>query len=300
METVIRIGEVGSVAAAVGVAYWFLVRPWRREGRVTLDGLFVIAFASLYWQDPLANYSQAWVTYNTAFVNFGSWTTDIPGWLAPNGNLFPEAVLWAGPVYIYAIFTAVLVANQLMRRAKQRWPRLGTAGLVGLCFAFFVVADLFIEVAWMRLGWFAYPGSISWLTIFHGHYYQFPIYEPILFGACWTAFACLRYFRDDKGRTLAERGIDELRATPRQKSGLRLLALVGALNAILLVGYEVPIQWFALHADEWPQDIVKRSYLTDGLCGPGTDYACSGPGVPVPRPDSAHLGPDGRLRDGRK
>jgi hypothetical protein len=39
---------------------------------------------------------------------------------------------------------------------------------------------------------------------------------------------------------------------------------------------------------------VKRSYLTNSLCGPGTDYACYQEGVPIPRGSSSiHIAPDG-------
>ena len=37
------------------------------------------------------------------------------------------------------------------------------------------------------------------MTLFHGHYYQFPLNEWLLFSGVWAGWACLRYFRDDKG-----------------------------------------------------------------------------------------------------
>ncbi|MND02321.1 hypothetical protein D3C83_216600 [compost metagenome] len=46
---------------------------------------------------------------------------------------------------------------------------------------------------------------------------------------------------------------------------------------------------------QWPADVQKRSYLTNHICGAGTDYACGGPAVPIPRPGSFHLDPEGRL-----
>lgn len=51
------------LSLGVGViVYYLIVRPWRRERRLTLDGMLVIGFASIYWQDPLANYTQNWFT----------------------------------------------------------------------------------------------------------------------------------------------------------------------------------------------------------------------------------------------
>jgi hypothetical protein len=80
-----------------------------------------------------------------------------------------------------------------------------------------------------------------------------------------------------------------------RKAGIRLLALIGLGNVLFFFVYNMPQGILGLYSSPWPQDILDRSYLTDGLCGPGTSYACPGPGVPIPRPDSAHLGPNGEL-----
>ena len=286
--------EVIVVGLVIFFGYGFLVRPWRRERRVTLDGLLYLAFFTLYWADPLLNYGQTWATYNSVFFNLGSWTMHIPGWIAPRNNLFPEPLLWAGGLYPTWMFGATIMAGAVMRRAKQRRPAIGTLGLLGTCLAFFMVFDFVSELTFMRLGLYTYAGSIDWLTFFHGHYYQFPVYEVLLFPLAWTGFAALRYFRDDKGRTFAERGIDNLRISPAKKNGLRFLALAGALNVLFFIS-NVPLAWFGLQADTWPHDIQKRSYLTDGICGPGTHYACPGPAVPILKPEGVHVSPDGEL-----
>src|SRR2546425_314666 len=49
-----RFWEIGMVLAGLTVIYAFLIRPWRREGRLTFDGMFVIGwFATWFIQDPL-------------------------------------------------------------------------------------------------------------------------------------------------------------------------------------------------------------------------------------------------------
>ncbi len=290
----VRAQEAAGVIAAIAVGYFVLIRPWRRAGHITLDGMLVLCFLGIWWQDPMINYSQAAGTYNAHLLNFGSWTTKIPGWLSPNGQLLPEPVIWTTTAYMTAVFGAVVMSNIVMRKAKERFPGLGTVGLIAVCLGFFLVFDLLVELVWVRTGIYFYPGAIRSLSIFPGRYYQFPVYEVFLFGGSWAAWGCLRYFRDDKGRTVAERGIDDMRATPRQKTWLRFLALVGIVN-VLYLWCNVGWQLFALHADAWPKDITSRSYMTDGLCGPGTTYACPGPDVPINRPDSDHIDPLGRL-----
>ena len=287
--------EAIGIVLWLAVLYWVIARPWRREHRLTFDGLMILCFMfATYWQDLLSNYTQISNMYNSGFINFGSWYSNVPGWLAPGGHLMPEPIIWAMPAYCYAIFGGIVLSNAFMRRVKARWPQLGTVGMMATCWAFFLFVDLLIELTWLRLGTYAYQGTVGSLTIFKGHYYQLPLYEVVLWGTAWAALACVRYFRDDNGRSVAERGIDTVRATPKQKTWLRFFALAGVMNVIFLA-YMVPFNWFSLQQDAWPKDITSRSYFTNGICGPRTEYACPGRHVPINRPDSVHVTPDGSL-----
>jgi uncharacterized protein DUF5135 len=106
--------------------------------------------------------------------------------------------------------------------------------------------------------------------------------------------ACLRYFKNDKGETLAERGVNAMKISTRRKTALRLLAIVGAMNLCYL-GYIVAFNFMGLKGDAWPQDIQTRSYLTGYLCGPGSDQLCPDPTLPVPRQGGVHFDPYGKL-----
>ena len=64
---------------------------------------------------------------------------------------------------------------------------------------------------------------------------------------------------------------------------------------MLYVCYNLPMGLVSMHADPWPKDVLKRSYFTNGMCGPGTTYACAGPDVPLARPHSADVSPTGEL-----
>ena len=72
---------------------------------------------------------------------------------------------------------------------------------------------------------------------------------------------------------------------------------IGAFVSLTMFAFTtVPWNWMALHQSEWPEDIQKRTYFTQGLCGEDTSYACAGPDKPIPTGnDSIHLGPDGSL-----
>jgi hypothetical protein len=298
MTVVHRTWEVAGVFAVAAFVWHFLIKPARREGRLTSDGILVLVFATMWFNDPLANYSTPFLTYNANLVNFGSWLSDIPGWVLPNAHKTAFPILWIAPVYVYLVLGMAMVGTGVMRRAKARWPQLSNGSLIGICWGFFVAFDLILEPLAMRLGFFTYAGSVRALTINAGHYYQYPIYNGLLWGGFWAAVASLRYFRDDRGHSVAERGVDELSLRPRTRTGLRFLALVGFCNTVCWAAYIIPMQAFALNADPWPKDISNRSYLTNELCGEGTDYACPGPAVPIPRPKSSHVAPDGSLVDG--
>src|SRR6266404_3027247 len=84
----IRTFEAFSVVMAIAFAYFFLWRPWRREHRLTLDGMFMIIFLQMYFlQDPIYNYFHNSFSYSSVTVNLGSWTSSIPGWTSPRGHL---------------------------------------------------------------------------------------------------------------------------------------------------------------------------------------------------------------------
>lgn len=298
MTVAFRTWEIGGLAGMAAVVYFFLIRPWRREGRISNDGLLLLAFCTLYIQDPLLNYFTPWFTYNAEFINMGSWGNLLPGWLSPNGHLLAEPIVLALPMYIYILFGIVVVANALMRKVKERRPHISNARLVFIAFAFLAFFDAVLEPSLMRFGFWSYAGPISALTINHGHYYQYPVYVGVCTGAVCAAWAALRYFKDDRGHTIAERGVEDMRLTPKRKTFVRFLALAGAAHLALLLTYNLPLAILGLYGSGWPKDIQSRSYLTNGMCGPGTSYACSGPGTPIPRRGSPHLAPNGELVNG--
>ena len=296
MEIMIRIFEYGNIPASAIFLWFVLVRPWRRQGRITFDGLLSLAFITLYWQDILANWIQPYFTYNGLTLNFGNWTHSVPGYTMPNGSKIPEGILLIFPMYTWMFFGAVMLGCFVMRKIRARWPRLSNPGLVVAAYVFFLALDFVGEMFMLTFGFYTYPGVIPGLTLFYGNYWQFPIYEALLFAATLTGCAALRYFRDDKGRAFVERGVDELTMKPRGHAFVRFLALTGAINVIMFFTYNVAMQPFAIHQSEWPKDITSRSYFMNGLCGPGTDYACPSKDVPIAKIGSSHIAPDGSLQ----
>jgi hypothetical protein len=294
MKVELNIWQVVGVVAAVSIVYFFVVRRWRREGHLTLNGMFCLTFLTLYWQDVLIQYLVPSFAWNTYMFNRAGWYAHIPVVLPPQRNHFAEPLVWGIACYIYLMFAAVIIGAWIMRKIKSRWPRMGKMGIILTSFALFFLFDTAAETLMLLGGVYSYPGAPRWATLYGGHYFQFPLYEGVLFGACWAAWCCIRYFTDDKGRTVAERGIDEVKVSEKGKIGVRFLAIVGVCNAIFLV---FTLLWglASLSSSPWPKDIVNRSYLNGNLCGPATPYACPGPSIPISRPHSAYLDSRGQL-----
>jgi hypothetical protein len=288
--------EVIATLATIFTLYWFLVRPWRRERRVTTDGLLCIAFLTISFFDPLSNFAQNWFTYNSYLVNFGSVMTEIPGVTAFHEAGANEAfpLLIVPTAYVTAFIWLSIIGCKVMSAAKRRWPSIGPGRLVLVCLAFTMLADVVIEgLFYMPLGFWSYAGG-HW-AINAGHYYQYPVHEIICGGAVFAMFVCLRYFTNDRGETIAERGIDRIRTTPARKVLLRGLAIVAFVHIGFLATYHLPQAIFGLNSTRWPQDVQSRSYFTNHICGPETDRACPGPTVPNSRPDSPYLNRSGGL-----
>src|SRR5205085_12380369 len=136
--------------------------------------------------------------WNSYLVNFGSWAPHIPGWLSPNAHRLPDPILLAGPGYFWTTLPVVIGVCAVMRWCERRWPSLGMVGLVTLAWVAAFVADLLLELPWVRTGLLAYPGTIHELSIWGGKTYQFPIYEAAIWGMVWAMLGALRYYRNDK------------------------------------------------------------------------------------------------------
>jgi hypothetical protein len=180
-----------------------------------------------------------------------------------------------------------------MRAARRRWPQITTAGMILCSFVACCLFDLLAEgLIWMPLGIFEYPGG-HW-SIFPDSYHKYPLNEMVTVGAVFTGLACLRYFVNDRGQTVVERGIEQVKGSPGRKLVLRFLAVAAAGQLIFLLTYNIPNTFIGLNSAPWPDDLQKRSYFLDNVCGGQTNRLCPQPGVSIIRDNSAYLGADGR------
>lgn len=271
-----------------GIAFWyFVVRPWRREGHMTTGGMLYIGWLTLFFQDPMMNYTSPTVLYNAYMVNLGTWTLhSTPGWTSPHGNNLPEPLLLIIVGYTIIGYSLCYPVLAMLNKCKQRWPGLSKFSLATIGILILIVLDTIFESLLLRTGVYAYPGGIREITLFAGQSYQFPLTEGIFYGGFTIgATMLLLLYRDDKGQTWVERGLETLKVSVLQRQWIKFLALFAYVQISMFVVFTIPNQWLATHSDPYPKGYP--SYMINGLCTYGADHnQCPGPGVMMPRPQN--------------
>lgn len=260
------------IVAGLAATLW-VVRGCIRAGRLTFDAKLWCAFVSLAWLDTVANFTRPVVAFNAYYVNLGSWNADIPGWISAGIRRFPSTFLIEFPAYMFLALVPV-VGCAFLKAVSRRWPRLGPSGLLGSWWLVAIVLMVAFEEPLTRAGWLIWiGGNVPGLTLWPGTRYQMPLLlDPILWGGpVVTAMTALRYFRDDRGQSWVERGLDSAkRLTPRARTAVSTLAVVGFATAGMVI-YSVGCTVVAQAHTVTPSGIP--SYMRAGLCEADAD-AC--------------------------
>ena len=279
MQISIRVVEVLSTAVAVWMVYHFVIRPWRRERRVPYDGLTVLAALAVSMYDPLSCYFHTWFAYNSYFINRGTPVVGIPGWESFHepGAQIAWPIFFIPPLYTLFFLGIPALGCKVMRTAKAKWPSLPAGALVGLTLLLVAAIDIALEgPVVMRLGFYDHTGPS--IPLFDSYYGHNSIPNIVLVAAAVTLATCLRYFRNDRGETLVERGAYKLGDSGLKATAVRFLAVLAATQAILFVGYHAPMAaWTIFNPNAtWRPNMVDNSYLNDHICGIATPRVCPG------------------------
>jgi hypothetical protein len=246
--------EVLNVVTLAFVLPWF-VRGLRHGREIDTTRLMMIGWLSAYWLDPFLNFLRPMFTYNAYALNYGCWCEFIPGWQSVNGSRIAEPLLIDGPSYFYAFTGTALIGLKFMKKAKARWPGIGTIGLTLAGFVgVWVSMGLLDVVATRYLHFDAWPIAFQRFSFWGGHFYQFPVYEFLLFPSTFIACAFLLLHADRGGRTAIERGVDSLGVSRGVRTFLRILAYIAFCNLLNLT-YTTAMGVHALYADPWPTDM---------------------------------------------
>ena len=283
----VRTVEIGMSLVWSYFIYTQLWKPIRQTGQPNTAGLLGIAFFFAIFWDPSMNWIQQGCVYNPYAFNLGFLSGEIPGWMSPRANLLPEPLLaWSGgyPGFLLWMTLGGLAA---MRFVKARIPAISNVKLA-LCGIFAsMVIDMVLESLLIRYsGIYAYPGSIRSLSLWGGHWYQFPLYEAVFFGGWVGVTSVLLYFKDDKGLTWVERGVEKMdfcKGSNFRKGLVRAVAVIGFCQVVELIIYVLPMPLITANADPFPDDTPAFFTVGTGMCGPGTGLACPRPDLPIQR-----------------
>jgi len=253
-QLAMTIYEVLSVATLAFVLVWFF-RGIRQTGTLDSTRLMMIGWLSAYWLDPFLNFLRPMFTYNAYAINYGCWCEFIPGWQSPNGSRIAEPLLIDAPSYFYAFAGTALIGLKFMKKSQARWPGVGIAGLTLAGFVgVWLSMGLLDIVATRYLHFDAWPLAFQGFSFWGGRFYQFPIYEFLLFPSTFIACAFLLLHADANGRTAIERGVDQLPVAQGLRTLLRILAFIAFCN-VLNLAYTSAMGVHALYADPWPTDM---------------------------------------------
>ena len=177
------------------------VVAWRRYGAhpVLLMG---IVCTLIVWQDPIMNWSP-FAVYNPQLWH---WPEDWP-LVSLSPTVEPFLVIGYIMFYLGPYFPAVWILRKLQARRPVdsfvwRHPLISLALLI-LPIGF--VIDMMLEVTLVRTGFYIYSQVIPFGSIFVGEPYQFPlIWESLMVTFVMIPAGVLLY-RDDTGRTVAEK-----------------------------------------------------------------------------------------------
>jgi hypothetical protein len=221
-------GTVGMMALLTGVC----VRAWRRKpGHPYV--LMVLASTSIVWQDPIMNWAP-YAVYNPQLWHFPE---DWP-LVRLSPTVEPFIVIGYSTFYFIAPFFA---STWILRRLQARAPadafvwRRPLVSMAALLFVSGFVIDAMLEIFCVSSGLYIYSQVIPWGSLYAGTTFQFPlIWEASLVTVVMIPAGILCY-RDDTGRSQAEKLAQRLRWFPTRPALATFLVMAGILNLAYFV-----------------------------------------------------------------
>lgn len=185
----------------------YLIRGCREQNRFfTFDVLFCICGATGVWADLNVNFIAPGVLISSNWVNLNSMCGYTPGVVNPDCSRAPDPILFFGLLFTFGLLTLAIMLGKYMDWLRARKPHWSKAKLALALFVTIMVIDGVFEMAIVPFGLWTYPpGPLSFPV---GNGYHFETFEWAA-GACFLGVpAFIRIFKDDRGRTIVEQGID--------------------------------------------------------------------------------------------
>jgi hypothetical protein len=223
--------QVGTVVMTVTLITVVVVM-WRRHPRHPIL-LMVLAATALVWQDPIMN----WAPFAVYNPQLWHWPETWP-LVSLSPTVEPFIVVGYATFYVGPFFAAIWVLRRIQARRPLssfvwRHPLISLALLI-LAIGF--VFDACLEMFLVRTQLYIYSQVVSFGSVFAGKPYQFPlIWESTLVTLVMIPAGVLLY-RDDTGRTQAEKLAQRVRAFRGHPALGTFVVMFGILN-IAYFGY---------------------------------------------------------------
>ena len=220
-----QLGTIGMVTLCVVLFVVF----WRRYPRHPIL-LCALACEAILWLDPVMNWAP-YAVYNPELWHMPeTWPL-----VSLSPTIEPFVVLGYVTFYLGPFFPAIW----MLRRLQQRRPVesfVWKHPLISLSVLVYIVGfvyDALLEIFAIRAGLYIYSHVVPFGSVFAGKAYQFPLlWESSLVTVVMIPAAVLLY-RDDTGRTVAEKLAQRLRAFHHRPA----LATFAVMFTILNVAY---------------------------------------------------------------
>ena len=268
-----RVYEAFAIAVALGMG-WHVIRGCIRARGLTLDGRMVLAGLTIIWLDPLENFVQPVLAYSSNWVNLGSWCGHVPLIVNPDCGRMPWPILFDPLVYAFGLLLFAKIIGAFLRWTQPRWS-LNTGQTIALTMAVSVGANIVFELPVVALQLWVFPGSPVAADPFRfllGAGSRYPVTELIAGSLIIAGYALAIHFKDDRGRTIFDRGLEGL--SPTRRAAISTLAISGFLHLFLILGV-VMVVATGFYADPYPK---LPPYVLNDLCdGPGVTGTAYGP-----------------------
>ena len=218
-------GTVLAMVQLIAVVVFF----WRRYPAHPIL-LMVIAATAIVWQDPIMN----WAPYAVYNPELWHWPVNWP-LVSLSPTVEPFVVLGYATFYVGPFFPAIWILRKIQARRPPgsfAW-RHPLVSLGALIYAVGFVYDAIMEILCIRGGLYIYSQVIPFGSVFTGTPFQFPLLVESSLVTLVMIPAGVLLYRDDTGRTQAEKLAQRVRALRgRPALGTFLVAF-----AILNVAY---------------------------------------------------------------
>jgi hypothetical protein len=199
--------QIGTIVMMVALVVGFVLLWRRHPGHPIL--LMVLATTLLVWQDPIMNWSP-YAVYNPQLWH---WPETWP-LVSLSPTVEPFIVIGYATFYMAPYFPAIWI----LRRIQARRPvesfvwRHPLVSLAALIYVIGFVFDACLEIFLVRTQLYVYSQVVPFGSVGAGDWYQFPlIWESSLVTLVMIPAGVLLY-RDDTGKTQAEKLAQRVRA----------------------------------------------------------------------------------------